>query len=190
MKKMILSAIAIFTIGFANAQEVKFGAKAGLNLANISGGGTDTNVRTSFYVGGLAEFGISDKFFIQPELVYSSQGFINKSNTDFSVQLDYLNLPIMAKYMVAEGFSLQAGPQIGFLLSAKNKTPEGSSDIKENLSKVDFSLGLGVGYDINENFNIGFRYNLGLSKINKESAPSGSSDIKNSVFQIGVGYTF
>jgi hypothetical protein len=34
MKKIIFTAIAIFTIGFANAQKAEFGVKAGLNIAN------------------------------------------------------------------------------------------------------------------------------------------------------------
>ena len=95
----------------------------------------------------------------------------------------------MAKFMVADGFSLQAGPQVGILLSATSKSEFGSIDFKENLSTVDFSLGLGAGYDISEKLNIGARFNLGLSKVNKESA-TGSNDLKNSVIQIGVGYNF
>lgn len=188
MKKMILSAITILTIGFANAQETKFGIKAGLNLANVTGD-SDNSVRPSFYVGGLAEIKVSDKFFVQPELVYSSQGVVSKSNSDYSLSLGYLNIPIMAKYMVADGFALEAGPQVGFLLSATTKTPNSSYDSKNAFSAVDFSLGFGAGYDIGENFNVGLRYNLGLTKLNKDSFP-GVSDIKNSVFQIGVAYKF
>ncbi|RZJ55928.1 MAG: PorT family protein, partial [Flavobacterium sp.] len=38
--------------------------------------------------------------------------------------LSYLNVPIMAKYYVIEKLSLEAGPQIGFLLSAKNQVDD------------------------------------------------------------------
>ena len=189
MKKIILSAIAIFTIGFANAQETKFGVKAGLNLSNLTGDSSDNGVRPSFYVGGLVEIKVSDKFVVQPELVYSSQGTTSKSDSNYSLQLGYLNIPIMAKYIVAEGFGLEVGPQVGFLIAASSKGPGGSVDVKDQLSGVDFSLGFGAGYDITENFNLGLRYNLGLTKVNKDSV-SGSSDVKNSVFQIGVGYKF
>lgn len=191
MKNLFLSAIAVFTVGFANAQNVKFGAKAGLNLANISGGGdnSDFALRTSFYIGGVAEIKVSDKFAVQPELVYSSQGAKSKADSNSSLQLDYLNIPVMAKFIVADGFSLQAGPQVGILLSASSKNELGSFDVKKELSTVDFSLGLGAGYDISENFNVGARFNLGLSKINKESV-TGGNDIKNTVIQIGVGYNF
>lgn len=188
MKKIILSAIAIMTIGLANAQETKFGVKAGLNLATLSGG-SDLAMRPSFYVGGLVEIKVNEKFSVQPEVVYSSQGTKYKGDSDFSTQLDYINIPVMAKFLVAKGFSIEAGPQIGFLVSAKDTYKGNSVDIKESLSTTDFSLGFGAGYDVTENINIGLRYNVGLTKVNKNSSP-GSSDIKNSVFQIGAAYKF
>ncbi len=64
---------------------------------------------------------ISEKFAFQPELLYSAQGS-DYDDEDFSgsVKADYLNVPLMAKYYVGEGFSLEAGPQVGLLLSAKD----------------------------------------------------------------------
>ena len=58
----------------------------------------------------MAEIPIANRFSFQPELLYSGQGS--------SVNLNYLNIPLMAKYNLTKEFSLEAGPQIGFLLSA------------------------------------------------------------------------
>ena len=176
------------TIGFANAQETKFGVKAGLNLSSFSGE-SDLQVRPSFYVGGLVEIKINEKFSVQPELVYSSQGTKYKNDSDYTSKVDYLNIPVMAKYLVAKGFSIEVGPQIGFVTSAQDTYKGLSQDTKEYISSTDFSLGFGAGYDVTENINIGLRYNVGLTKVNKTSSP-GSSDIKNSVFQIGAAYKF
>ena len=188
MKKIILSAIAIMTIGLANAQETKFGVKGGLNLATVTGD-SDAKTRPSFYIGGLVEIKLSEKFSVQPEIVYSSQGTNFKSTSDVSVQLDYINIPVMMKYLVAKGFSIEAGPQIGFLTSAKTTFGNISSSETSPYSTTDFSLGFGAGYDITENFNLGVRYNAGLTKVNKNYTP-GQSDFKNSVFQIGAAYKF
>ena len=209
MKKIILSAIAIFTIGFANAQETKFGAKVALNVATLNGF-DNSKSKIGFAVGGFVEIKVSDKFSVQPELLYSLQGV--KSSTSFNssgnsftqdenISLSYINIPVMAKYYVTEGLSLEAGPQIGFLVSLSDKnttsstiggstySSETTTSSTDNSNTVDFGLNFGAGYDFTKNISIGLRYNLGLNKLNKNSV-SGISDIKNSVFQIGVGYKF
>ncbi|HSD08161.1 porin family protein, partial [Flavobacterium sp.] len=181
MKKILLLAV-VTALGFTNvnAQEIKFGAKAGFNLASISGDNTKgTDAVTSFNFGVLAEIPISEKFSFQPELMYSGQGYSFNDNT---VALNYLNVPLMAKYYVAKGLSIEAGPQIGFLLSAKNE----STNVKDSFNTFDFGLNFGLGYKFKNGFNLGARYNLGLTDINNLEGSSATN--KNGVFQFSVGY--
>ena len=201
MKKLFLTAAAVFAFSFANAQDVKYGAKAGLNISSITGDGTeDVSSKIGFQVGGFAEIKISDKFAIQPELLYSAQGAKAKlSEEGVSIKatqkLAYLNIPVIAKYYVAKGFSLEAGPQLGFLLSAEQESTESidgvttteSDDNKEGFNSTDFGFNLGAGYDVTENINLGVRYSIGLSNIVKDS-----EDFKqnNSNIAIAVGYKF
>lgn len=188
MKKIILTAAAVFAFGFANAQDVKFGAKVALNVSNISGDDTgDLKSLIGGQFGGFAEIGISDKFAIQPELMYSMQGAKYDGG---KTNLSYLNVPVMAKYFVAEGFSLEAGPQIGFLLSAKDKEDgEDSVDMKDELESIDFGVNFGAGYDFTENLSAGLRYNLGLTNIVK-NVPGEDFKITNNVFSVSLGYKF
>lgn len=198
MKKIILTAMAVFAFGFANAQETKFGAKVGLNIASLTGDVENVSSLVGFQLGGFVEFKISDKFAIQPELLYSAQGG-KESFTEEGVKVEgisklgYIIIPIMAKYYVAKSFSLEAGPQIGFLTSAKGELKaEGESfevDIKDGLESVDFGLNLGAGYDFTEKFSAGLRYNFGLSNIANTDAGD-DTDVKNSVLSISVGYKF
>lgn len=193
MKKIILSAIAVMAFGFANAQETKFGVKAGLNIANLGGDIEDNKSLVGFHVGGFAEIKLSEKFAVQPELLYSTQGTKFDGEGDPKFNLGYLNVPVMAKFYVAEKFSLEAGPQIGFLLSAKAKGEaegvEVEVDLKDEYKSVDFGLNFGAGYDFTENLSAGIRYNLGLSNIYDGE---GSDDYKesNGVFSLSVGYKF
>lgn len=193
MKKIILSAIAVMAFGFANAQETKFGVKAGLNIANIGGDIEENKSLVGFHVGGFAEIKLSEKFAIQPELLYSAQGVKYDGDGDAKTTLGYLNIPVMAKFYVADKFSLEAGPQIGFLLSAKDKFEEdGISvdlDTKDAYKSIDFGLNFGAGYDFTENLSAGVRYNLGLSNI-ADTEDSDDFKINNSVFSISVGYKF
>lgn len=210
MKKIILSVAAMLTFGFVNAQEVEFGVKGGVNIATITGDVEDASAKIGFHIGGFAEIKISEKFSFQPEILFSTQGA--KAETKYTEQgfaveasekinLAYLNIPLIAKLYVAEGFSLEAGPQIGFLMSAKDKaeykvsgmgqTIEESEeiDIKSNSNSVDFGLNFGLGYKFTENLSAGARYNLGLNDINKKEEGV-SESVKNSVIQVSIGYSF
>jgi len=83
MKKLFLAAFAVFAFTSMNAQEVKFGAKAGVNLATLGGDAEDVDGRTSFHVGGVAEIIISEKFSVQPELLFSSVGVKEEYSESF-----------------------------------------------------------------------------------------------------------
>lgn len=189
MKKVILSAIAVLAFGFANAQDVKFGVKGGLNIASISPneGGSS---KIGFNLGGFADIKISDKFHVQPELLYSGQGEKNEfSGVTVNSNLNYINIPVMAKFFVAEGFNIQAGPQLGFLLSADVSGNGQSVSIKDQFKTVDFGVNFGLGYDIGENMMVDLRYNLGLGGLAKD-LPSGAKDSNNRVIALSFGYKF
>lgn len=207
MKKVILSAIAIIAFGFVNAQEVKFGIKTGMNLSNWTG---DTKVRSLKYIfginaGGFAEIKVSDRFGIQPEILYSTQGTKNKNfgayvdgrfrKGDIKMDLSYINIPVMFKYSTDGKSFMEAGPQIGFLTSAKARTKiDGFSetveeDVKKIFKSLDFGINIGAGYNFNKHLLTSLRYNIGLANIAK-TEPGEDMKIHNSVFSLSMGYKF
>ena len=169
MKKIILSAIAIFTIGFANAQETKFGVKAGLDVVSVSGGGSSSSL-TGFFVGGFGEFGIADKLVLQPGVNYHRASKTVDLGPFGSVTSTaaFLSIPVLFKYEVAESFQVIAGPSLFYDIS------EGATT-----DKTRFNLDLGVAYTFGENFFIEPRYSLNLN---------GESKVNHLL--IGVGYKF
>ncbi|WKW47138.1 porin family protein [Myroides sp. JBRI-B21084] len=216
MKKITLSLLGLLAFSTsAIAQEVKFGPKAGVNFANLNGDVENTKMLIGFHIGGFAEIKFNDKFAIQPEILYSAQG----SKTEYSetmmgvtysaeadAKLNYINVPIMAKYFITDNFAVEAGPYVGFLASANSKgsvkaagmTEEFDEDIKDELNSVDFGLGLGASFNMESGFFVGARYNLGLSTIEKDYTENvggnqitvEAADIKNGVIQVSVGYKF
>jgi opacity protein-like surface antigen len=205
MKKIILTAVAVLVFGFVNAQKAEFGIKGGLNVANQSYSGEVSPSPSSiigFHIGGFVEVKVSDKFSIQPELLYSTQGSefdmtVNNNgiyyDTKNTFKLAYINIPVMFKYYAAEKFSLQAGPQIGFLTSSKMETEvigqSVTQDVKDLFETVDFGLNIGAGYDFTKKVSAGIRYNFGLANVAK--IDDGSNDkIKNNVFSVSLGYKF
>ncbi len=202
MKKLILSAMAVFAFGYVNAQEVSFGAKAGLNIANLSGDIEDTESLMGLHVGVFAEIQFAERFSFQPELLYSMQGAkMEESEAGMSMEaktkLSYINVPLMVKFYAAESFFIEAGPQVGFLMSAKSEwetsgggvSLSGDEDIKDELKSIDFGLNFGIGYNFTENLSVGARYNLGLSNI-ADVEDGDDYKINNSVIQVSVGYRF
>ena len=192
MKKlMIFTVIALFGFVSVKVQDINFGAKAGVNFATITGDDVDSfDSRTAFHVGFVAEIVISDAFSFQPELLYSAQGADwSEDGFEGTTKVDYLNVPLMAKFYVGEGFSLEAGPQVGFLLSAKDvEEGEEDFDLKDYIKGIDFGVNLGVGYKMEGGLNFGARYNLGLSDAN--DTDDDSFTLKNSVIQAYVGFFF
>ena len=168
MKKLILS-LAVITIATmtANAQ-VGFGAKAGLNLATLSGSDASNiagkSMQAGANFGAIVQIPVSGMFSVNPELVFSMQGVKFDGGSD---KLNYLNIPVMAHIGFNGGFFVEGGPQVGFLMSAKEKDASGSTDIKEFLNSTDFSLGLGAGFQSQSGFGGNARVNIGLSSIDK-----------------------
>lgn len=203
MKKIILTAIAVCTFGFVNAQKAHFGLKGGLNIANQSYSGEDAPSPSSiigFQVGGFVDIKITDKFSFQPELLYSTQGSkfdllldLNgmEYKTENTFKIAYVNIPLMFKFYATNKFILEAGPQIGFLTSSKIKVNVERQSVTQDLDNVfksvDFGLNFGAGYDFTKNVSGGIRYNVGLSNV--ADAAEGSNDkIKNGVFSILMSY--
>ncbi|MEO8236869.1 MAG: porin family protein [Flavobacterium sp.] len=164
-----------------------------MSLVNLTGDDIEDNSsKVGFLVGGFAEIKLSEKFAIQPELLFATQGTkfeADGGGDDLKYNLDYLNVPVMAKFYVVDKFSLEAGPQIGFLLSAKAKAGDEDENVKDSFKSIDFGVNFGAGYDFTENLSAGIRYNLGLANI-LDTEEGNDTKIKNSVFSLSVGYKF
>jgi hypothetical protein len=184
-----LATCLLLLVGTASAQNVNFGVKGGLNLYNIQ---NDNDVKydtkVGFHVGMLFHIHVNTHFAIQPEILYSTQGAkFNVGNDEANLKLAYANFPLMFQYMFNNGFRLEAGPQLGFLTNAKSELNGNESDVKDNIEKIDFAIGAGIGYiNPSSGWGVDARYNHGLSNIN-ENGPGNSY---NRGFQIGVLYQF
>lgn len=190
MKFYVTVALAtILMAGTASAQNVNVGLKAGFNLYNIN---NDNNVsfdpKAGFHAGVIGHIHVTRQFAIQPEIVYSAQGAkFTTAGVDTKLKRDYINVPVLFQYMFDNGFRLQAGPQVGFLINAESKTNNTSIDTKDNLKGVDFGVGAGVGYvHVASGFGVDARYNLGLSNVNESNTVKST----NRGLQLGVFYLF
>ena len=183
MKKVLLLLVFGSSAIFASAQTT-FGLKAGANFANVTNE-TGAKMKVGINGGVQASIHLSSMFSFAPEAVYSSQGAKFDGG---SVNLGYINVPLLLQYNNESGFFAHTGPQIGFLMSAKAKTDGvGTTDIKDQMNTTDFAWAIGAGFATKAGFGFNARYNIGLSTINKD-ASAGKSH--NNVIQAGVFYNF
>ena len=190
MKKTIIFAATFFLLLNANAQEAHFGIKAGMNASslNSSPANSDMQTKIGFNAGVLTHIhGANAQWAIQPEAYYSSEGAKSKSNSDSKTELGFINVPVLIQYMFDNGFRIEAGPQAGFLLNAKSKVNDVSTDIKDNLKGATFSIPVGVGYLTTSGLGFDARYNFGISDLSKN--PDGTK-LHSNVFQFGLFYQF
>jgi hypothetical protein len=191
---LITTSAALLIAGTINAQHSSqhstIGIKGGLNVYNVNyENNSDSKSRVGFHAGLLGHLHLAPQLALQPEVVYSQQGAKSEfQGVETKLNLGYVNVPILVQYMFDNGFRLQAGPQIGFLLGAKTEIGNTEIDIKDQLKPIDFGIGAGIGYvDPSSGFGVDARYNLGLSNINDDA---NAQKAYNRGFQLGVFYLF
>lgn len=176
--------------------------------------------KTGFMGGIDLDYQMLDNLSISLGAYYAQQGCNYRNNSvetkgpgntvsgtgysDWSTNLDYLNVPLMLNVYVAPGVAVKAGLQVGFALSGKTKytttdytkTPEGEYksekprdvdiDLDKTLNKVNFSVPVGFSYEFS-NVILDARYNIGLTSFQNID---GFESSKNRVFTISAGYRF
>ena len=179
MKKNILIIfLGLLSFQFSQAQLLKIGLKAGANYANIESSKLQTDAITNYHAGLVLNFKVSEKFSLQPEILYSTQGATYKNLVDeVKAELGYITVPVMAKIGLGKTFSLELGPQFSWLAS---KDVSFATDVKE----LDFGVGGGLGVKLTDKIFLQGRYVVGMTEFSK------TAEAKNSVGQLSLGYMF
>ena len=191
MKKfLIMAAMVLSSVGaFAqySAGDVTIQPKIGLNCTSLT---EDDAYYKAGFVGGLElEYHVSPLVGISGGVLYSMQGAKAKDVDDAKLNMDYVNIPILANFYVAEGLALKAGIQPAFNVSNKVKYNGVSVDYDKyapdgaEVKTFDFAIPVGISYEY-MNFCLDARYNIGVSKVAEGDAG------RNSVFQLTLGYKF
>jgi hypothetical protein len=196
MKFFITFITALLITGIATAQHanspaghINIGIKGGVNIYNIhNDNDTKYDSKGGYHIGMLGHIHFDSNFAVQPEIVYSTQGATSSGeNGNAKYNLNYFNIPVLFQYMFDNGFRLQAGPQVGFLMNAKLNTNDITTDIKSDLNPLEFGVSFGASYIFPPTgFGVDIRYNLGLSNINKDD----SVNSFNRGLQLGIFYIF
>ena len=218
MKLPLLSAallLATATAGVAQTTGTQFGLQAGATAAILSGTiNNNAQFKPGYVAGGFVRFRPSARFAFQPELNLSRQGSRNEQQRSYGLilrndtHLTYLNLPLLVKVYLGDVVNLQAGPQLGLLMSGRRKGQvgyissssgtgyvEGDEDVKADY-KSDVAVCFGLGADLKNGLSIAARLNYGVTDV--ENSDFGKAfrkaydlgDLHNRTIQFTVGYAF
>lgn len=202
MKKPFLFFVHIMTLCIfhftTSGQSLRYGFVGGLQSSSMSfsdgkKNSLDTDARFGINIGGIAEYELSENFFLNPQFTLSTKGTNNILVNDFNLSLTYLEVPIYGiyKYELGDGKLLGGlGPYFGIAIAGKNTDGDAlkfGSDITDNLRRTDIGLSFKAGYELTEsNLTICMFYNAGLRNLN----PRTNSDltVKNSTIGLSVAY--
>ncbi|MEI6174907.1 MAG: porin family protein [Bacteroidota bacterium] len=194
MKKLILFVLILFS---AEVMYAKFhlGIKVGYNASKIS-----TNIDTvkngfksGFQIGAFARIG--NRFYVQPEIYYTTQGGVftsNASNWEQNVKIGSIDVPVLLGFQIIKGdfvnLRILAGPTASFVVN--KSISEGGTSTQQltsaDLRSVNWGLQAGAGVDV-WMFTLDLRYQLGLNQLVKD-VQNWSFDSKNNVWVVSLGF--
>ncbi|MDX5338425.1 MAG: PorT family protein [Cyclobacteriaceae bacterium] len=192
MKKILVFLLAsAFGISFASAQS-SVGFRGGVNMFNFGGSDVSENSytnRVGFHAGVYADLMSESAISIEPGIFYSVKGTQNDDAINSRAILNYVDIPVLFRLRVGEGFNVFAGPQFSFLSGSKFEGDFGDSTVSldtDSIKDNDSAIVFGLGYNLPKGFNIQGSYDYGLTPIFKNS----DADVYNRGFKVSLGYSF
>ncbi|MBL7964022.1 MAG: PorT family protein [Flavobacteriales bacterium] len=222
----VLPLLTLLGMSITAQAQLDLGGKAGLNyhfqstaLGDKAPAGSsepEAMDGLGFHVGAFAQFGLSDKIFLRPELLYSTRTGTEKVYSSLEVlgittvldyeskgTLSYLELPVMLGFRLSDKVSLLAGPALGFLMNNKvvvsgttsvttgGQTVTTSLDETTNstdgLNTTEVAGVVGLGYRADNGLDIGLRYWRGFTTLEENTD---LSKTYQNMLQFSVGYAF
>ncbi len=195
MKRISIVALLAFAVNFSFSQFIKIGPKGGVNLTKVTGQSFKDEFNLGYYAGGFVELNLGKKWYIQPEVLFNETSirrtndfaslYNNLLKTDSlkNIKLQYLSVPLMLGYKIANVLSLEAGAQYGIKM---NKQETLLQNGKEAFKNGDFSLLAGVQFRLSK-FRVSARYAVGLNSINDIDK---RDQWKSQTIQAGIGFVF
>ena len=175
--------------------QLSIGIKGGGNYAYLEndgpGGaiGIDWKGLTTYYAGGFVMLDLNDRLSARGELLYSFEGaeFEDAILGRQTVNIDYLNLPILLRAKLISALYIEIGVEPGVII---NKDNGGSNAMIDK--SVEFGALAGVALRIGERLEVNARYIHGLTDLiespfmDANGNPIGSGAGRARLWQIGA----
>ena len=167
--------------------DFNFEVRIGAGMSTLSSA-PDTKQHFGFEWDLVAEYMATDELGLALEFRNEYLGTKFKIDRE-DLRLDYISVPLLAKYHITPWLAVQAGPQMGFLVKAKN----GGIGISNDCHKVEFSIPMGIAltpfaFKNGDAIVLDLRYRLGLTNVYKNTDYTDGNNWCNRAVQLTIGY--
>ena len=189
MKKIILTAIAVFAISFVNAQESKVYLGVSVGVALPGGDGSEALNSAGLNLG-LINFGYRFSESWGATLNLTSSGFTYKDFNDAAFGVGVFSAGPMYTASLGKTMSLDLKPQYAFSIAGKTKGLEGVDDA--TIKGTGFVLGSSLNFGVSKGFkfSINLDYTSGKWKEIEYGGETFDVDTKFNSFVIGAGLRY
>ena len=201
MKKLFTVAVFLLSTFALHAQVGNFQIKGGVGISTFTGkDAKDLKAIPGWKLGLGCEYKVSDKFSIDPSLMFDAKGAKTKGDEyekGETFHLDYLTLPVLATWHITDQFHAGVGPYFSYGLCG---TKDAFKKDGGNYSRFEAGIDVGASYSIDK-FNVGVDFTYGLTRAQRKidfededeegASSSGSYTPKMNSLTVGVtlGYT-
>lgn len=171
-KPLLLLAFIVASMSFA--QNASYGVRVGYNISNLDFEPDplfDNMHRNGFAIGFFGEYDLSAAIALAPEVQFSAEGA-----KDRDLRIDYIQVPILAKYRIGDKLAVGIGPMVGVKVH----------EHEDGFKNFAFSGIGGLEFMISDEIFIDARYHYGFTNVLDDDNPSGY-EAKNSNIQLGIG---
>ncbi|MEG1413964.1 MAG: porin family protein [Mucinivorans sp.] len=187
-KILIIAVFCSFAFGASaqNGNGLGGGVRVGVNMADLTK--STGRIRAGLSAGLFVDYTIK-RFGFEAGLYYSEQGSFNVAEQSIAgnradYKLDYLDLQLIAKYQVFNGFRVFLGPNAGYVVAARRSYANITEGIS-NITPWDVGVVGGVGYTFRFGLDVAASYTHGFIDVFQDSRTSYTS-----MFKVTVGWNF
>jgi hypothetical protein len=184
-----------FAAGSASAQDTRFGVRGGVNFSTLQNepslGSGGFGYRQGLVAGAFFTWPLG-WFDLQPEVLYTSKGAaLDLEGIDSKLVLDYLEVPVLARWRLGQRLYVAAGPAVAWRLKAASRTKFSGAteeiDLDDDVKGYDVGVVGAVGVRFGKVVVDG-RYTHGLIDIDSDT--SDEVTVRNRAISISAGVGF
>lgn len=167
---LIFSGLFILSFG-VNGQNFKGGILAGFNATQINGDDMAGFNKYGLWFGPFTSYPLKSNWILEAELLFTQKGSRKNFSPDNpnpggkweKVNLNYIEMPLLARYPVNEKIQLHGGLGLAYLLSSRASTF--SAPYQAEFRTYEFNILGGGSYRLSDHFTFIARYQNSLTNI-------------------------
>jgi hypothetical protein len=213
-RNRLLAGGLLLILGCANPsfaqQRWSIGPRVGANISNFTGDIDNNKWLPGWSAGGFIMYSSVNHFGISGDILYSQKGarfenvLVIATPTDYIQRINYLEIPVLARYFLTLSGSFRPnffiGPSLGLKLNAKLKNIEQGGnelpdrDVSDQFRTADLGLTGGFAFNFQvapgKRILLDARYTYGLTDITLIDINMAPTSLRNSAITLNLSYGF